>query len=462
MKFSFKVVIGTMLIVVVMFSLSGIILIHENFKNSYELQMKTNYDEHNLEKYSIESNINDNLLSDRGINLEELKNYLYTLTSYLGNSRKLSIVLNDDSIWNNVPFELNYKECETSCIKSYDSQKYSILKSTISINKENIEIISVYDISGIFEVRNQNLLKFYIIDASLIVICGCLTTIFARLLTKPIKKLNETTKLVANGNLDIKIDIKGNDEIGELSKSFVSMIKSIKNRQKELELSVKQREDFISNFTHELKTPMTSIMGYTKVLKKDKYSKKDKEKALDYIYSETKRLEILSHKLLDLASLSEDKVILSDINTKEFFKEIKEIAIKRFQDLHLSLDIKEETILGDKELLTTCIMNLIENGYKASDKEKNIKIIGKSFKDKYKITIIDNGIGIKKEEIDRITEDFYMIDRSRSKRTGSYGLGLGIVSKILTLHHTKLNFKSELNKGTKVSFDLEVTNIHEK
>ena len=107
-------------------------------------------------------------------------------------------------------------------------------------------------------------------------------------------------------------------------------------------------------------------------------------------------------------------------------------------------------------------MNLIENGYKASDKEKNIEIIGKSFKDKYRITIIDNGIGIKKDEIDRITEDFYMIDRSRSKKTGSYGLGLGIVSKILALHHAKLNFKSELCKGTKVSFDLEMAENEEK
>jgi signal transduction histidine kinase len=453
---------GTMLIVVIMFSLFGIILIHENFKNSYQLQMKINYNEHILEKYSIETNINDNLLADGTVNLTELENYLYTLTSYLGNSRKLSIVLNNDSIWNNVPFKLNYKECKTSCIKSYDSQKYSILKSTISINKENIEIISIYDISDIFAVRDQNLLKFYIIDAVLIVLCGCLTTIFARFLTKPIKKLNETTKLVAEGNLDIKIDVKGNDEIGELSKSFVKMIDSIKKRQNELELSVKQREDFISNFTHELKTPMTSIMGYTKVLKKDKYSKEDKEKALDYIYSETKRLETLSHKLLDLASLSEDKIILSNINTTDFFKEIKEIASKRFQDIHINLDVKEETILGDKELLTTCIMNLIENGYKASDKEKNIEIIGKSFKDKYRITIIDNGIGIKKDEIDRITEDFYTIDRSRSKKTGSYGLGLGIVSKILALHHAKLNFKSELCKGTKVSFDLEMAENEEK
>ena len=456
MKFSLKVVIGTMLIVVIMFSLSGIILIHENFKNSYQLQMKTNFNEHNLEKYSIESNIHENILADGNFDLEKLENYLYTLTFYLKNSRKLAIFINKESIWNNIPFEINGLECEETCIKTHDFKKYSILKSNISINKKDISIISVYDISFVFEVRNQNLLKFYILDAILLVLGSCLTMLFAKFLTKPIKTLNETTKKVANGNLDIKIAIKGKDEISELSRSFAFMIEAIKKRQDELELSLKQREDFVSNFTHELKTPMTSIMGYTKVLKQDKYSKEDKEKALNYIYSEAKRLEVLSHKLLDLIGLSEDKIVIEPINTTLVFQEIQSLTINRFPDMHVSLDIKEQTILGDKELLITCLMNLIENAYKASDKNKKIKIIGKTISNKYKISIIDNGIGIEKEEIKRITEDFYRVDRSRSREKDSYGLGLGLCYKILKFHNTNLHFKSQLGKGTKVSFELEV------
>ncbi len=456
MKFSLKVVIGTMLIVVIMFSLSGVILIHENFKSSYKLLMKNNFNEHNLEKYSIESNINENILDNENLDLVKLENYLYTLTNYLRNSRKLKVFIDSNIVWDNLPFEINKSECTNSCIKTYDGKKYSILISNIFINDSDVSIMSVYDISGVFEVRDQNLLKFYIIDAVLLILCGCLITLFARFLTKPIRKLNETTKAVALGNLDEKTNIKGSDEISELSKSFDLMIESIKKRQEELALSIKKREDFISNFTHELKTPMTSIMGYARVLKYDKYSKEDKEKALSYIYSETKRLELLSHKLLDLIGLSEVKIIKNEINVKVLFQEIQNLAINRFPNIDLSLRIKEQIVLGDKELLITCIMNLIENAYKASDKDKRIKIIGKDFSDKYKISIIDNGVGIEKEEIERITEDFYMVDKSRSRSKGSYGLGLGICSKILKIHNTKLSFKSKVRKGTEVSFELEV------
>lgn len=456
MKFSLKIVLGTMLIVVIMFSLSGIIIIHKNFKNSYQLMMKTNLDEHKLDKYNIESNINENILTNGEFNITELEKYFYNLTSYLGNRKKLAIFINNKSVWNNIPFDIN-EQCKETCIKEYDSNKYSILKSNLHINDQNILIISAYDISGVFSVRNQNLLNFYIIDTFLLLICGCFTTLFARLLTKSIKQLNENTKLVIEKNIDIKIAMKGNDEISELSKSFAWVIDTLKTRQKELELSLKQREDFISNFTHELKTPMTSIMGYTKILKQDKYTKKDKEKALNYIYSETKRLEILSHKLLDLIGLSKDKIILSKINTKEFFEEIKDLANNRFPNISLNLDIKKETIIIDKELIITCIMNLVENAYKASDKDKKIKIIGQTILNKYKVSIIDNGIGIEKDEINRITEDFYMVDNSRSKKKDSYGLGLGLCTKILKFHNTKLNFESKKGKYTKVSFDLEVS-----
>lgn len=456
MKFSLKIVLGTMLIVVVLFSISGIILIHENFKNSYQLLMKTNLDEHNLEKYSIETNINDNLLANGDFDLNQLENYFYILTSYLGSRRKLAIFINGKRMFHNIDFEIESDECKDMCIKTYDSKKYSIIKSNVSINDDDILIISVYDISSVFEVRNQNLLNFYIVHFFLILLCGCFIKLFALFLTKPIKILNENTKLVTKGNMDIEIDIKGSDEISELSKSFSLMIESIKKRQEELELSLKQREDFVSNFTHELKTPMTSIMGYTKVLKQDKYSKADKEKALNYIYSETKRLEVLSHKLLDLIGLSEEKVFLSNLNTKLLFKEVQDIAVKRFSKIHLIIDVKEEIILGDKELLITCIMNLIENSYKASDKDKEISVIGVRNLDKYNISIIDKGIGIEKCEIDRITEEFYMVDNSRSNKKDSYGLGLSLCCKILKFHNTKLIFESKIFEGTKVSFDLEV------
>lgn len=463
MKFSFKIVIGTMLIVVIMFTISGIILIHNNFKNSYNLQMNNNIEEHFLEKSAIESNINENITTDGFINRKSLENYIYTLTSYLENSRKVMIYIDDDKLWNNIPFEIDKKFLnEVLTIKTYENTKYSIISSTTKINKENVLIVSVYDISDVFKVRDQNLLCFYIIDAILLVFCGCLTTIFARFLTKPIKILNECAKDVTKGNLNVKIEQNTNDEIGGLANSFNIMVDSIKSKIDELELSMRQREDFVSNFTHELKTPMTSIMGYAKVLKQDKYTKEDKEKAIDYIYSESKRLETLSHKLLDLLELSDGQINMALINTKEYFQEFEELAKARLNPINLKLDIENCDILGDVDLLTTCFMNLVENGKKASEENSEIKIVGKKQKDKYKISIIDKGIGMEDAELSRITESFYMVDRSRSKKKGGYGIGLSLCERIAKAHNTNLKFKSAIGKGTTVSLELEMVKYETK
>lgn len=457
MKFSFKIVIGTMLIVVIMFTISGIILIHNNFKNSYNLLINNNIEEHFLEKSAIESNINENITTDGFINRKSLENYLYTLTSYLENSRKVMIYIDDEKLWNNLPFEIDKNTLnEVLTIKTYENTKYSILCSTTKINNENVLIVSAYDISGVFKVRDQNLLCFYIIDVILLALCGCLTTLFAKFLTKPIKTLNEGAKEVTKGNLDIKIEQNTDDEIGELANSFNIMIDSIKSNIDELKLSVRRKEDFVSNFTHELKTPMTSIMGYAKILKQDKYTKEDKEKALNYIYSESKRLEILSHKMLDLLELSAGQIELSTINTKKYFKKFEELATSRLNPIHLKLYIENCNILGDADLLTTCFMNLVENSKKASDETSEIKIVGKKKNGKYKISIIDKGIGIEDSELSRITESFYMVDRSRNKKKGGYGIGLSLCERIASLHNTNLKFESIVGKGTTVSLELEM------
>ena len=454
MKFAFKIVSGTMMIILVMFSLSGILLIHNHFQHAFELQMKTNTAEFDLEKYSIETMITE-LGADSTIDQERLKDQLYTLSAYMGNSRKLYVAVNEQLIWGNLPFTIDSKTIQNGDMITYENMHYVLLCSRVKMNQETITVIGAYDISTLYEVRNQNLTYFYFIEILLLFICAGLISVLAHFLTKPIQSLNEATKAVAGGDLDTVIPITSHDEVGELAASFVVMIEAIKKRQQELEQALKQREDFIANFTHELKTPMTSIIGYTKILRQAKYSAEDKEKALNYIYSETKRLELLSHRLLELMELSANRIELQKIDAYELLQAVLQLAEERLM-IEVHANVEHAYVLGERELLISCIMNLLENATKASDNEINITLSGKKTDDGYLITISDHGIGMAQSELARIDESFYTVDKARSKKSGGYGLGLSLCTRILKLHHSELHIESEVGKGTAASFLLEI------
>lgn len=456
MKFSFKIVMGTMLIVIVMFSLSGILLIHENFKNAFELQMKTNTVQHDLEKYSLESMLNESIANGQAPDEAKLKEYLYSQSGYIGNMRRLAVILDQELLWSSIPFTIDETTMKSGDIVSYDAQKYVIIATDTSINEHQLQIISSYDLSQLYEVRNRNLACFYMIEAGLFIICATLITLFARILTKPIQSLNQATKLIADGDWNVEIQNDSKDEVGELAASFAVMADAVKKRQEQLELAVKQREDFIGNFTHELKTPMTSIMGYTKILQQDHYPKADKEKALRYIYSETKRLELLSRRLLDLMGLSGQPIDLQRITVTALFTDVQKLAKERLHIEQLIVVQEAADVIGDEQLLISCIMNLLENARKACDEHSEIVLSGKIVQNKYQIAVKDQGIGMEQKEIKRITESFYTVDKARSKKSGGYGLGLSLCTSILKLHHSELCFESEINKGTTVSFLLEV------
>jgi len=455
MKFAFKIVSGTMLIILVMFSLSGILFIHNHFQQAFELQMKINAAEFDLEKYSIETMLTEQLSADSTINQERLKDQLYTLSAYMGNSRKLYVAVNEQLVWGNLPFSIDPVTIQNGDMIEYENMHYALLCSRVKMNQETITVIGAYDISTLYEVRNRNLTYFYFIEILLLLICVVLISILAHYLTKPIQSLNEATKAVTSGDLDTVIPITSHDEVGELAASFVLMIEAIKKRQQELEQALKQRDDFIANFTHELKTPMTSIMGYTKILRQAKYTAADKEKALNYIYSETKRLELLSHRLLELMELSANRIELQKIDAYELLQEALQLAEERLM-IKIHCKAEHAYVLGEHELLISCIINLFENAKKASDKEIYIALSGKAVTSGYQITVSDHGIGMAQSELKRIDESFYTIDKARSKKSGGYGLGLSLCTRILKLHHSELHIESEVGKGTDASFLLEI------
>ena len=465
MKFGVKIVISVIAIISIIFSIAGIVIIKSNFKHSFEKTINQSIDSHVLERYGIENNIATNIEKNGNISREKLSSYAISLVSYLGNAKKISIYMENEKIYSNIDIDeeslafLSKANDVKYIIKDIEKQKYILVSSSIEINSQRIILISRYDITDVFTERDRQVEFFYKVDTVVIVISSIVICILAVFLTRPIRKLNEMSKKITTGSYNERVNIKSNDEIGELAKSFNKMIETIENKINELELSVEQKEDFITNFTHELKNPMTSIIGYADILKSGKYDKETNIKSANYIFNEAKRLETLAHKLMDLNKLSNETVKLEKINVVWFMNNLYKDIYENLGDIELKLDIEDGYIMADTILLEDCLRNLIDNSKKANPKDKIIKVIGKNEENKYKISVEDKGCGIPKEEIPRIVESFYMVDKVRARENGRNGIGLSICEKIAKIHNTKLIIESELNKGTCVSFYLEVANI---
>ncbi|MCI8620391.1 MAG: HAMP domain-containing histidine kinase [Clostridia bacterium] len=467
MKFGVKIIISVIAIITIIFSIAGIIIIKSNFEHSLEKIINQNIESHNLERYGIENNIDSNIDKNGNISKENLSSYAISFVSYLANSKKISIYIENEKVYSNFDIDeeslafFNDSKEVKYIIKEIDNLKYMLVSSSVEINNQRITLISRYDITDIFIERDRQVAFFYKVDISVIITVSIVICVLTVFLTRPIRKLNEMSKKITKGSYHERVNIKSNDEIGELTISFNQMIETIENKIKELELSVKRKEEFITNFTHELKNPMTSIIGYADILRSGKYDKETDIKSANYIFNEAKRLEILAHKLMDLMELSNENIKLEKIDVVCFMNKLYKDIHESLEYIELKLEIEDGCIIADKVLLEDCLRNLIDNSKKANPKDKMIKVLGKNEKNKYKISVEDKGCGIPKEDIPRVLESFYMVDKARARDSGRNGIGLSICQKIANLHNTRLIIESELNKGTCVSFYLEVGNVEE-
>lgn len=282
----------------------------------------------------------------------------------------------------------------------------------------------------------------------MMVVCLLLFAVLSRVL-RPLQELNEGVRQIAKGRYDERIALGRKDEIGELSKNFDLMAEAVEQRTRRMEEAERKKTLFMGNLTHELKTPMTAISGYAKTLLTARISEEDREEALSYIYEESCRLERLSRKMMNLLLLEEEeKIHLEEVPARVLFHHAREACGSSLAEDGMILECHEngEFFLVDVDLFTEVLINLIDNGRKASGRGDRI-ILSAS---EGVIEVIDFGRGIPEGEREKILEPFYMIDKSRSRKSGGAGLGLAIAALILERHHCKIEIESKVGQGTRM------------
>ncbi|MEK4188304.1 sensor histidine kinase [Paenibacillus sp. FSL L8-0494] len=280
-----------------------------------------------------------------------------------------------------------------------------------------------------------------------------ITGVIAMILSKPLIKMQKATRKIAAGELETRLSIRSNDEIGFLAEAINDLAVDLQRYRD-------TRQEFLVNISHELRTPITYLEGYTKVIKDGLYETEgERDLYLDIIHQEAHRLQHLVDDLFELAKMEEGKVTL----TQEWIdlSQLAEQAVRRVElkakekGLLLKLQLSGDAymIRGDQKRMEQIIMNLLENAIRYTD-EGEIIVHMEFAADAATLIVEDTGIGIPEEELPYIFERFYRVEKSRSRQYGGSGLGLSIVKKLVELHGGKIRMISQPGAGTRCEVQL--------
>lgn len=272
--------------------------------------------------------------------------------------------------------------------------------------------------------------------------------------------ITQALRQIAKGNFKIDLDVDLRVPGPHVKNNpFVQLVDSVHYMAKELEQLERVRQEFISNVSHEIQSPLTSIKGFARALENDQLTRSKRDHYLQIIRMEADRLSKLSDNLLKLTSLEHSKNPVTKVRYRPD-RQIRNCLLAfepqwRRKKIHMNIDLDPITLYADSELMNQVWTNLIHNGIKFTPEGGTIDVSLKQVRNTAIFAVSDSGIGIRPEDRLHLFERFYKADRSRNRSEGGNGLGLSIVRKIVDVHHGHIFVDSEFGKGTTVtvSFD---------
>lgn len=291
------------------------------------------------------------------------------------------------------------------------------------------------------------------------VLLGAVSAVFAVVLlllslhfTRPVRKLSQATRLFAGGDYTKRVREKGHDEMAMLNRDFNRMAGQLEESIGRLEEEARRQEEFTAAFSHELKTPLTSIIGYADILRSRELPEEEKSRCANYIVHQGRRLERLALKMLEMSYMDKQEIEFRENDVTLLVTQIQHMTENLLGQKGIRLTVQEEPgkIYGDPDLLLSLFGNLIDNARKACGDGGEILLSGKAMEDGYHFRITDNGCGMPEEEVHKITEPFYMIDKSRARKEGGAGIGMALCQKIISIHHAQWRIESTKGEGTSI------------
>ena len=479
MNFFWKLFFSIILVTEFFVGISGYVLIYSNFKNSIEREVETAYQENDMLYFSLNQGVAwsvelSNMTLAWGITEDEIENYREILT-------KAMTIQTSNGV---IPFSFSNAEGELICgsrkkgfneelvekldvrergyeIRKIDNRYMIHCARPVKLLNEDYFIENFRDITDVFENQKSYSRTFAFIMGLMFFVGGVVIFIISYWLVRPIRLLSQATRRLADRNDMKPVVVNSRDEIGRLAEDFNRMAERLSENMEALKDYARRQEMFVGNFDHELKTPLTSIIGYADMLRSKRMTEEQTVLVANQIFQEGKRLQVMSEKLMQLTVLKQQDFKMRRVSAKRFLTSVYDTAYPAMKEdgIRFIAKIQDGKLTVEPDLMKTVCINLLDNARKAIDGTgEEVSLTGKIVKGGYEVYVTDNGCGIPEEELSKISEAFYMVDKARSRGRGGAGLGLAVCTAIMEVHHGKISFESTKGVGTCVRVFLAEAN----
>ena len=309
-----------------------------------------------------------------------------------------------------------------------------------------ITLLTALDVSPVYALRRELLRGAAALGLIGLALAGALAIWISGVLTRPLSQLADAAAKLANGDYAAPLPAAKNDEMNALIRAFSRMSAAIDERETALRTQAEERQALIDALAHEMRTPLTAILGGARLLQQSRLSGSQQSELLDTMAREASRLSTMDERLLLLTRLDHEAPAFAPFDSQAMARE----ALSVFDGVRLEGD--GAVFAGERELTILLLRNLVVNAQRAGGKEA-VRVT--LHPDGFDVT--DYGCGMTKEQIARAFEPFYKADKARTRSAGGAGLGLPLCRKIARLHHGELHMESEIGRGTRVCYRFDTS-----
>lgn len=349
-------------------------------------------------------------------------------------------------VYQSLRSDLNSKD-DRILVSDWRNSPYIVSAHPYRVNEEEFGYVVMFHSTSLINQMVDEMNTHYIISGITgFIVLFIVYAILSKVLTRPLIRMKEATEKLSKGDFKVSLPVLGKNELGELSSSIQKLANDLEHIKNE-------RNEFLASIAHELSTPLTYLIGYSKVAMRKGLTDKDREHYLEIIGEESERMKDLVKNLLDLARMDETSFTISKeyFLARPFIENLCKLVHPSFEMKHIKLNIvcdENFEIYADPIRLEQVLLNLLDNALKYSNESSEVNLVAKRREEKTVISVIDTGIGIPSDEINFIFEKLYRVEKSRSRAYGGSGIGLAIVKELVEAHGGIIEVESKLGEGS--------------